>query len=108
MLGSLGHLLPFQDDAKENFPNNLFEEGILVSQFTGLRDKNGKEIWEGDVLKTTEGRAVVEFYEGEYCLDWLTFGDWEGTSLTGLKSTLNGGYVIGSIYENSEAIEKSF
>jgi uncharacterized phage protein (TIGR01671 family) len=76
-----------------------FKEGYHLMQFTGLLDKNGKEIYEGDIVQGCKIRGIVEYYidcfriYGGFLSEGL--GDWGE----------NDREIIGNIYENPELIE---
>lgn len=85
---------------------NLEEDRILM-QYTGLKDKNGKEVYEGDIVNCSEGcpHEVIwlEEYGGRYIGGmpaWYLKGFAEGYAWTGAEE------VIGNIYENPELLEQ--
>ena len=63
-----------------------------VGQYTGLTDKNGRKIFEGDIMRNAGN--VVEFYGGDFCIN----GDSPLSYWTGTE-------VIGNIYDNPELLE---
>lgn len=82
-------------------------------QYTGLKDKNGKEIYEGDMIKATKanpywysfsrykgigGNYVMEFWEGSF-----TF--MRGQCIAQDTIEFMGIEIIGNIYENSELLK---
>lgn len=84
-------------------------EDVILMQSTGLKDKNGKEIFEGDVVRqvrtqpTTENETitgVVTMIEGT----WLIMNDCEQLA-SKLWSETDENEIIGNIYENPELLE---
>lgn len=79
-----------------------------VSQYTGLQDKNHKEIYEGDIATAEESKIICEvvYTEGAmFMLKWHEHTEWGNNEYHhyGLGAfTLE---VIGNIYENKELLE---
>ena len=89
-----------------------FEE-IKLIQYTGLKDKNSKKIYEGDILRVTDLDDEVNALNSDTeigVVEWLDkWGFWNISNIeNGLGDILNCGYVevIGNIHENPELLEE--
>lgn len=101
-----GDLVHRIDSPKTISPVQINGIGVkeeTVGQFTGLFDKNGKEIYEGDILNNGQRNYLVcwNSERGAWCLKnkYLTYT----TPLGFLSIEL---FVVGNIYDNSDLIKK--
>lgn len=71
-----------------------------IMQYTGLKDKNGNEVYEGDIIKLLDGIDIVEFKCGGFMSKkgYMFLDDY--FSMHGWLYE-----VIGNIYENPELLE---
>lgn len=73
---------------------------IEIMQFTGLKDKNGQEIYEGDVVKSVYGNGYIVF---EYIGFAIKSIGSESIDFEFPSFYLNS-EIIGNIYENPELL----
>ena len=76
-----------------------------VGEYTGFKDKDGKEIYEGDILEFTDGSKVK--CVAEYWLDGFSAKDLRHNEIRYTLSAINDGTrVVGNIYENPEILKE--
>lgn len=82
-------------------------EDIEIMQYTGLKDKNGKEIYEGDIIEV----QFSEYWGGDKIMSEIFYENGcflfhrmpqHNDLLMGVRNTC---LILGNIYENSELLE---
>jgi uncharacterized phage protein (TIGR01671 family) len=112
-----------QDGEINRFFNNkeALKRRFVLMQCTGLKDKNGKLIYEGDIFRTTEGcrgkeyscYLVVKYSEGCYSLDGsyttsgntVKFVNYDLRDVTWDLQDSELFELVGNIYENPEFLD---
>ena len=88
--------------------SNYEVDESTICQCTGLKDKNGKLIWENDICIITDGTLDEE--DGYFRLDWeidRAMFEFEGTGICANFDNVSG-YdceVVGNIFDNPELLE---
>jgi uncharacterized phage protein (TIGR01671 family) len=107
---AFGVMLKDWDNYKEG--EYFYKDSQVLMQYTGLKDKNGKKIYEGDILNIGfGGDASMVYHTHNYCvvfwcdknLQWKTKYNKGDNPLTGYYLPVY--EVIGNIYENPELLK---
>lgn len=91
------------DNASLSPFNTKYPDDIPLMRFTGLYDKNGKEIWEGDILAFERIKDFKKEYVFPKEIKWENRGDRGVTGWTQF-APMDKVVVIGNIYENPEIL----
>ena len=106
---------PFKDDTLLlSYDEIAFDEvpasDFILMQSTGLKDKNGKEIYEGDVVVAmSQGVKAIGKVKRRIDGYWLMYPAWQHGELWHIVENVDTGEtgveVIGNIYENPELLK---
>ena len=92
----------------------MADNSPFLMQYTGLKDKNGVEIYEGDIIKDSSGRLMIVEWDSRVCTSMFIFkvintiGHIKAGRIVNthvwITSDDNDIEVIGNIYENKELL----
>lgn len=75
-----------------------------ICQYTGLTDKNGKKIFEDDIVQVGWYKGTVEYEDGCFAIKWNNIKFIRKD--LGYWANLDGFQTIGNIYDNPELLEE--
>ena len=75
-------------------------EDLVLMQSTGLKDKNDKEIFEGDVVKCNGLLGTIESFKAMWICSFVKYNNYQKVGFFAQEIE-----VVGSIYENPELLE---
>ena len=93
-------------EVKEDKLDSAINPNVIITQYTTIKDKNGKDIYEGDFIRYKYGCREGGNYYDVVLVEWSTEGmdyhpGWVIKQFWGQYGEIE---IIGNIYENPEMI----
>ena len=89
-------------DKNDEYLGLVYEDDLIIMQYTGLKDKNGREIYEGDIVRFKDGLIAKVEFDPEFGA-FVVVSEDDVVPLYRLMRLEP--EVIGNIYENPELLE---
>lgn len=86
------------------YDSEFYLEETPIMQYTGLKDKNGKEIYEGDIIFESFGERYYKVIFENASFRAEAEGDFDEYSFDLIDIVAQGCEIVGNIYENPELI----
>lgn len=101
------HCIMTEEDASENYIKDCNGYNMLytpvnhntVGQFTGLLDKNGKGIYEGDIITEGVNKFICEYHEGCFVFRDTSDGKFILNAIVCIS------HIIGNIHDNPDLMK---
>ena len=95
-------MIPFEDVIQLNYK---------IMQYTGMVDKNGREMYQGDIIKYNDKSYIVSWHKGCWIANLIDksyyFALYDNAKKENDKYYCNDYTVIGNIFKNHELLEEN-
>lgn len=102
-----GQVVVVEQEFVTSPPDYVFVDHLVIMQSTGIKDKNGKEIFEGDIVDYKGRKAIIKWH-GSYASFIYRFVDEmqeRASEWDPLFLAYHHFEIIGNVYENKEFLE---